>query len=409
MRYFGRFWTVVAALAAVFSVPPARAQEVVRIAYIDPLSGSLAATGQLGEQHFRFAIDRINAAQAAGPGRRLELVAMDNEVSPEKSLTLLRKAIDDGVRYVTQGNGSSVAFALTDAVAKNNRRAPNQSVMFLNYAAVDPGLTNDKCNWWHFRFDADVDMKMRALVDYIVSQPQVKKVYVFNPDYSFGQSVEKAAVAMLANRRPDLQVVGTERVPLGKVKDFTPYVQKFQAAGADAVVTGNWGADLALLAKAAGDTGYKGTFFTYYVGSTEIVSHVGPQGKGYAQISEYHNNVSPDLEAMAQAFQAKYNQAFFYWRIVQQMDMLAAAMKQANSADPLKVGQVLATMRWTSPLGEAIMREDNHQLLMPMFVSVLEPGTKTTFPENGMGFRTVFRVEPEAQRMPTTCRFQAPS
>ncbi|MGS0626095.1 ABC transporter substrate-binding protein, partial [Ralstonia sp. VS2407] len=157
--------------------------------------------------HFRFAIDRINAAQAAGPGRRLELVPMDNEVSPEKSLTLLRKAVDDGIRYVTQGNGSSVAFALSDAVAKGNRRAPGQSVMFLNYAAVDPGLTNDKCNWWHFRFDADVDMKMRALSDYLVAQPQVKKVYIFNPDYSFGQSVEKAALAMLANRRPDLQVV----------------------------------------------------------------------------------------------------------------------------------------------------------------------------------------------------------
>ena len=176
---------------------------------------------------------------------------MDNEVSPEKSLTLLRKAVDDGIHYVTQGNGSAVAFALVDAIGKNNRRAPNQAVMFLNYAAVDPALTNDKCLWWHFRFDADCDMKMRALTDYLVSQAAVKKVYVFNPDYSFGVSVEKAAQAMLANRRPDLQVVGAERVPLGKVKDFTPYIQKMQAAGADAVVTGNWGADLG----AAGEGG----------------------------------------------------------------------------------------------------------------------------------------------------------
>ena len=270
-----------AAALLMLALPAAsRAEEVIRIAYIDPLSGSLAATGQLGEQHFRFAIDRANAAQAAGPGRRLELVPMDNEVSPEKSLTLLRKAVDDGIHYVTQGNGSSVAFALSDAVAKNNRRAPAQSVMFLNYAAVDPGLTNDKCNWWHFRFDADVDMKMRALSDYLVGQAAVKKVYIFNPDYSFGQSVEKAAQAMLANRRPDLQVVGAERVPLGKVKDFTPYIQKMQAAGADAVVTGNWGADLALLAKAAQDAGYKGTFFTYYMGSSEVIAGAGTGGRG---------------------------------------------------------------------------------------------------------------------------------
>jgi branched-chain amino acid transport system substrate-binding protein len=394
----------------VLAAPAVRADEVVRIAYIDPLSGSLAATGQLGEQHFRFAIDRANASNAAGPGRKLELVALDNEVSPEKSLTLLRKAIDDGVHYVTQGNGSSVAFALSDAVAKNNRRAPNQSVMFLNYAAVDPGLTNDKCNWWHFRFDADVDMKMRALADYLVSQQQVKKVYIFNPDYSFGQSVEKAAQAMLANRRPDLQVVGAERVPLGKVKDFAPYVQKMQAAGADAVVTGNWGADLTLLAKAAQDAGYKGTFFTYYLGSSEVIAGVGTGGRGYAQISEYHANLGiPELEKMAADFEAKYGQKFFYWRVVNEIDMLAAAMKQANSSDPAKVGQILSTMVQKTPLGDATMRQDNHQLLQPMFVSVLEPGMPFTFPENNMGFKTVSRIEAEAQRLPTSCKFQPPA
>jgi len=400
-----------AAALLMFALPAApRAEEVVRIAYIDPLSGSLAATGQLGEQHFRFAIDRVNAAQAAGPGRRLELVPMDNEVSPEKSLTLLRKAVDDGIHYVTQGNGSSVAFALSDAVAKNNRRAPAQSVMFLNYAAVDPGLTNDKCNWWHFRFDADVDMKMRALTDYLVSQAAVKKVYIFNPDYSFGQSVEKAAQAMLANRRPDLQVVGAERVPLGKVKDFTPYIQKMQAAGADAVVTGNWGADLALLAKAAQDAGFKGTFFTYYMGSSEVIAGAGTGGRGYAQISEWHGNVgAPEIDKMAAEFEAKYGQKFFYWRVVNEIDMLAAAMKQADSSDPAKVGQVLSTMVQHTPLGDTTMRADNHQLLSPMFVSVLEPGMPNTFPDNKMGFKTVARIEAEAQRLPTTCKMSPPS
>ena len=400
------------AIAALALAAPgmAQADEVVRIAYIDPLSGSLAATGQLGEQHFRFAIDRANASAAAGPGRKLELVALDNEVSPEKSLTLLRKAIDDGIHYVTQGNGSSVAFALSDAIAKNNRRAPSQAVMYLNYAAVDPGLTNDKCNWWHFRFDADSDMKMRALTDYLVGKAEVKKVYIFNPDYSFGQSVERAAQAMLANRRADLQIVGTERVPLGKVKDFTPYVQKMQAAGADAVVTGNWGADMGLLAKAAQDAGYKGIFYTYYMGSSDVIAGAGTGGRGYAQISEYHANLGiPELETMAAAFEAKYGNQFYYWRVVNEIDMLAAAIKQADSSDPAKVGQILSTMVQKTPLGDATMRADNHQLLQPMFVSELEPGMKFTFPDNKMGFKTISRIEAEALRQPTTCKFQPPA
>lgn len=396
--------------AAVLNAGSVRADEVVKIALIDPMSGSFAATGRLGEQHFRFEIDRINAAQAAGPGRKFELVVLDNEVSPEKSLVLLRKAVDDGIHYITQGNGSSVAFALTDAIAKNNKRDPAKNAMFLNYAAVDPALTNDKCNWWHFRFDADSDMKMRALSDFLVSRKDLHKVYLFNQDYSFGQSVERGATEMLKGKRDDLAIVGAERVPLGKVKDFTPYIQKMQAAGADAVVTGNWGADLALLVKAANDSGFKGTFFTYYLGSTEIITAVGAAGKGDAQVSEWHANVgSAPIEEMATAFEKQYGQAFYYWRIVNMLDMTAAAMKQANSSDPVAVGRVLAGMQWKTPLGESTMRADNHQLLQPLFISSLEPGTKKVFPELGMGFRTIGRIEPEATRMPTTCSLVNPS
>ena len=387
------------------SLVAAREDETVRIAYIDPLSGPLAETGQLGEQHFRFAIDRVNATQAAGPGRKFELVPMDNEVSPEKSLTLLRKAVDDGIHYITQGNGSAVAFALVDAIQKNNRRDPSKDVIFLNYAAVDPGLTNDKCSWWHFRFDADSDMKMRALADYLVSQKDTHKVYVFNPDYSFGVSVEKAAQAMLKDRRPDLAVVGAERVPLGKVKDFTPYVQKMQAAGADAVVTGNWGADMGLLVKAAQDAGYKGRFFTYYIGDEVLVDAAGPGAKGDAQISTWAGNV-PGIDDISDAFEKRYGRTFYYWHVVNEIDTLAAAMKQADSSDPVKVAAVMSGMKRTTPLGISEMRADDHQLIQPLFISELEPGLPHVFKEVGLGFKTVGTIDADSTRMATTCAFK---
>ncbi len=400
-----RFRIGAAVLGLLATTMSARADEVIRIAYIDPLSGPLAATGQLGEQHFRFAIDRANAAHLAGPGRTFELVPMDNEVSPVKSLTLLRKAIDDGIRYVTQGNGSAVAFALVGGIEKNNKRDPSKSVLYLNYAAVDPALTNDRCSWWQFRFDADSDMKMKALADYLVSQKDLHKVYVFNPDYSFGVSVQKAAESMLANRRPDLAIVGAERVPLGKVKDFTPYVAKIQASGADAVVTGNWGADLNLLVKAAADSGYKGRFFTYYIGDQTAVAAAGPGSKGDAQISEWANNV-PGVDDVADAFVARFHRGFYYWRIVNEIDMLAAAIKQANSTDPAAVGKALSGMSRPTPLGPSIMRADNHQLLQPLFISAIEPSLPHVFPDTKLGFKTISRIEPDQTRMATTCSFK---
>jgi len=403
-----RFVTRAAAAVAVLisTAVSVHADEVIRVGLIDPMSGAFAVAGRLGEQHFRFAIEKANAGPLAGTGKKLELVVLDNEVSPEKSLTVLRKAIDDGVRYVTQGNGSSVAFALSDAIAKHNKREPNRSVLYLNYAAVDPSLTNDKCNWWHFRFDADSDMKMHALTDYLVSQKDVHKAYVFNMDYSFGVAVERGAMSMLKDRRPDLQVVGNERIPMGKVKDFTPYIAKFQAAGADAVVTGNWGPDLSLLVKAATDTGYKGRFFTYYLGSRDVVAEIGMAGKGAAIVAVFYDNIdNPVLKEWASEFEKRYDNTFGSWTAMTSMMMLGQAIKQAGTSDPLAVGKAMSTMTWESPAGAVSVRADNHQVLQPLFIAALDTGTPHVFPDVPLGFRGIGRIDGKDTAMPTTCKF----
>ena len=117
-------------------------------------------------------------------GQKLEIVPMDNKLSAQESLILLKSAIDQGIRYIAQGNGSSVAGALIDAINKHNERNPDKTVVFLNYAAVDPDFTNDKCSFWHFRFDANTDMKMEALTTYMKGEKKIQKVYLLNQDYS---------------------------------------------------------------------------------------------------------------------------------------------------------------------------------------------------------------------------------
>ena len=59
------------------------------------------------------------------------------------------------------------------------------------------------------------------------------------------------------------------------MKDFAPYVAKIQASGADSVITGNWGSDLALLVKAAKDANLKADFYTYYAGVVGIAAGDG--------------------------------------------------------------------------------------------------------------------------------------
>ena len=203
--------------AAILASAPASAQ--FKIGYIDPLSGGAASAGINAQKHIVFFADKINAAGGLN-GEKIEILSYDNKVNPQESLIMLKKAIDEGARIIMQGNGSSVALALTDAVAKYNERNPGKEVLFFNYAAIDPALTNDRCNFWHFRFYADVDMKMAAFGDAIAKDPSIKKVYLINQDYSFGKAVAAAARRTLAARRPDVEIVGDELHPLQKVQDF---------------------------------------------------------------------------------------------------------------------------------------------------------------------------------------------
>ena len=152
----------IAAIAAALTVAAsggARAAETVKIAFIDVLSGPFAVAGQGSLKQLREVVERVNAtAQPNDP--RLEIVAFDGKGTPQESLTVLKSATDQGIRYITQGGGSGVAFALVEALNKLAEREPQKATVFLNYSAMDPGLTNDRCSFWHFRFYPSSEMKI---------------------------------------------------------------------------------------------------------------------------------------------------------------------------------------------------------------------------------------------------------
>ena len=157
--------------------------QTVKLALIDPQSGLMAPVGINQLNSWRYVADLANQKNWAG-GPKFEIVGFDNKLSPQESLNALKQAIDQGIRYILQGNGSSVALALADAVAKHNERNPGKEIVYLNYAAVDPDLTNSKCNFWHFRFDADTSMKMEALTTFMKDERKVKAVYLINQNYA---------------------------------------------------------------------------------------------------------------------------------------------------------------------------------------------------------------------------------
>ncbi|MFO0206503.1 MAG: ABC transporter substrate-binding protein, partial [Betaproteobacteria bacterium] len=250
---------------AVWSCRALAAVEPIRLGMIEGLSGPFANAGEAVARNLHFAVARVNArggVRLPGGARPLALATLDSKGQVEEALLQLKRASDDGVRFILQGNSSAVAGALIDAIGRHNERAPAGRQLLLNYSAVDPALTNERCSFWHFRFDAHAEMRMAALMQVIEADPRVRRVYLINQDYSFGREVARSARDMLARWRPDVQIVGDELHPLGRIRDFAPYAAKIRQAGADTVNTGNWGNDLTFLVRAARDAGLEASFYT---------------------------------------------------------------------------------------------------------------------------------------------------
>ena len=403
-------------VAAALACGTALAQTV-KIAYVDPLSGGGATIGEHGLKHLQYLVEVINARGGVLGGQKLEAVAYDNKGSPQESLVQVQKAIDAGVRFMTQGNGSGAATAISQFIDKFNERNPGKEVLFLNYAAVDPSLTNDKCSFWHFRWDANSDIKMAALTNFMKTQTNIKKVYIIGQDYAFGHSVRSAANAMIKEKRPDIQIVGDELHPLLRITDFSPYIAKIKASGADSVITGNWGNDMSLLLKAAADAGLQVNWYTYYAGGAGGPTAIKQTGLDHRvfQISEWHTNVpAPEMEAFADAFLKKYGgaagQGWWYLRMKNQMDMFVEALNKAKSADPKKVGLAMRDMKHKNSLGaEVFFRPTDHSLFQDMYISSFGSGTKHDEEKTGWGWKTIAVIKAQDTVVPTTCKMNVPS
>ena len=391
-----------------------------RLALIEGLSGAFANAGEAVWRNLVWAVERVNRrGGVALPGgmRRLELLRLDSKGSSEEALSMLRSAIDQGVGVVLQGNSSATAAALIDAIDKHNERAPDRRVLFLNYSAVDPALTNERCSPWHFRFDAHADMRLAALTEVLRGDPTVKKLYLIGQDYSFGQHVNRQARAMLAAKRPDIEIVGDELHPLGRVKDFLPYAAKIQASGAQAVLTGNWGNDLTLLVKATREVGAALKFYTFYGNALGAPAAIGEAGVGAVHaVAEWHPNVGG---AASDNFYAAFRQRFpeprddyVHARLHVMVEMLVGAIERAGSADAGAIVRALSGLsldpRALGGLHTGAMRAGDHQFQQPLVVSVMDrvgaPGVRHDVEGSGFGFRTVRRFEAREVEMQHSCK-----
>ena len=387
--------------------------ETIKIAFIDPLSGPFAPVGQNQLKTFQIVAEQANAGKWAGENK-FEVVGFDNKGSPQEALTQLKAIIDQGYRFITQGNGSGVGLALLDAVNKHNERNPGKEIIYLNYAAVDPDMTNSKCSFWHFRFDANSDMKMEALTTYMAKDKKIKNVYIIGQNYAFGQSVSRTAKEYLARKRPDVKIVGDDLHPIGQVKDFSPYIAKIKASGADTVITGNWGADLSLLIRAAKDADLKANFLTYYAVTTGVPTAMGAAGADRVKVigNWLANNETFSGKELVEAFKKKFNDDLYTAQGHSSISMLAKAIKDTKSTDPVKIAFAMEGMKVSSLNGDVTMNKVDHQLQQPLYIATW---TKTNGKDvkydqenTGYGWKVDQKIDAYVAAQPTSCQMKRP-
>jgi branched-chain amino acid transport system substrate-binding protein len=402
-----------AMVGLLFAARPASAEETIKIAYVDPFSGPFASGGDEFLKNFQYILARKNAAGGA-LGRKYELVPFDDKLQPAEALIALKSITDQNIPFVMQCTGSNVGAALIDAVSKHNARNPDNRILYLNCGALATELTNEQCDFWHFRFAGSVDMRAAARIKSLPAD--LKKVYLLNQDYLFGQSIQHDSKKWLAKLRPDIEIVGDELMPFGKVQDFAPYVAKIKASGAQSVVTGNYNRDLNLLIKTAVDSGLDvrfDTFLSHLIGGPTAIGAAGENR--LTSIMEFNGNVPVDLEVPeAEKFAADWRKTghdtdFSALNFVTMIDMLTDAINKAGSTDALKVALALEGMHEKDLVGQdTIMRKDDHQLLMPYYAGVFSKGVKYDSEHTGYGWKNYMTATTADLTLPTICKMKRP-
>lgn len=394
--------------------PGARAaDDTIKIGYIDPFSGAFAQGGDTSLKMFQFVLDYINNKGGA-LGKKFELVTFDDKLQPAEALIALKSVIDQNLPFVMSCVGSNVGSALIDAVTKHNTRNPDNRLLLLNCGQLATELTNEQCSFWHFRFVGSVEMRAVARIKSL--PPSVKTVYLLNQDYLFGQSIEKDTKKYLALYRPDIKIVADEFIPLMQIKDFSPYITKIKASGAQSLLTGNYGPDLNLLIKAGVDAGLDIRYDAYLGHVIGAATAIGETGEGrLTSVMEDHANVAveehnAEAEAFFKRWQDTHDFSFIEVPGLTQFEMLARAINQAGSTDAVKVAQALEGMEQKDLFGATnIMRKDDHQLLHPYYEAIFTKDVKYDSEHTGLGWKTEAKTSVADETLPTTCKMKRPS
>ncbi|MGE3915606.1 MAG: ABC transporter substrate-binding protein [Hyphomicrobiaceae bacterium] len=410
-----RLAAVALAGTALATVQVAQA-EPVKIALIETLSGGQAVTGKLFQSAVKYGLAKVNAEKAWPDG--VQLLEYDNQGGPSEASDKVKAAINDGAHIIIQGASSAIGGQITGDVQKHNARNPGKEVMYVNVGAEAMEFTGAKCHFYHFRWNGNAEIRLKAMLDAMKSAGVLgTKVYVIGQNYSWGHDVQKLTNAYAS--KYGYTIVGDVIHDVNKITDFAPYVAKIKEANPDTVVTGNWSNDLLLLMKAAGDSGLKARFAAYWLDQPGNIANAGETAVGhYGEASFFADANGDKSAAFAEDFKTKTGQypINVQGHTVHGMWGIGEALKalKAKAGDKLSVKALAFAMEKVSvetSVGTVKMRADDHQALLPLAVAIVSKDAKFKADNTDKGFKTIKLLSGDEASAPVqpTCKMQRPA
>jgi branched-chain amino acid transport system substrate-binding protein len=408
-------WAVAFAGAFCATASAARA-EPVKIAIVETLSGGQAAVGKMFLSAIQYGLIKLNDEKAWPDG--IKLLEYDNQGGPSEAADKLKSAINDGAHIIIQGASSAIGGQITADVQKHNARNPGKEVMYFNVGAEAMEFTGSKCHFYHFRWNGNAEIRLRAMLTAMKEANVLgTKVYVIGQNYSWGHDVQKLVKEYAGFGGYTL--VGDVIHDVNKIQDFAPYVAKIKEAGPDTVVTGNWSSDLLLLMKAAGDSGLKVRFGTYWMDQPGNVANAGATAIGHYNVSSFYPEANGEATAkFADDFKAKTGgyPVFIQGHTVHGIWGLGEALKSLKADKDAKLSVkalafAMEKVKVQSSMGEIAMRADDHQALIPLVVATVSKDAKYKVDGTEMGFKPLKLISGKDAAGPVqaNCKMERPA
>ena len=286
------------ATAWVLAAGDAGAQGPIKIGFISPLTGAIAAAGKDMYSGCELYWQESGWQMA---GRKVEVILEDNEGNPAVALAKARKlAENDKVHMIGGVILSNVAYALVPYV--EGQEIPT---MYPINSADD--LTQRKRPKWLIRTGFSAGGNMHPFGEYAATVLGYKKVVTVGLDYAFGWETVGGFHKSFEDNGG--QIVQKLWVPLN-IQDYSPYLAQIKK-DADAVFVVALGRWTLLFAHQYAASGLRGRL-PLIAGGTYTDEHVLPQlgDESIGVVSAHHYSASLDTPANKRfraAFEKAYN------------------------------------------------------------------------------------------------------